>query len=324
MKPDLTQKIKNQARLLGFDLIGIAPAKPLKNDFNYFKWWLAQGFGADMQYLYKNLHKRENPEEILQGIQSIICCGVNYFASPSSSSPPPRGRYDRLQGGAHGIVSNYAHGEDYHKVLLKKLKALSAFIKKDLGVHSNTKEYVDTGAIMERSYAASAGLGWIGKNTCLINKKVGSYIFLGEILTDLELEYDKPVTDHCGTCTACIEACPTGALPKEGVLDSNKCISYLTIEYRGESFSEDLSHKMGQHIMGCDICQQVCPWNNKAPQTQEVAFHPREDFSFPDLHKWEKFEEKDFSQYFQNSPIKRLKWKGLLRNIRNALQNARN
>ena len=312
-KQDLTQKIKTHARKLGFNLVGITPAQISKKDIEYFKWWLAQGFGADMQYLYKNIHKRENPAEILQGAKSIICCAVNYYTSPSSLTPGSNER-------EYGIVSNYAHGDDYHKILLKKLKALSAFIKKDLGILSNTKEYVDTGALLERSYAASAGLGWIGKNTCLINKEMGSYIFLGEILTDLELLYDKPVTDHCGTCTACLDACPTQALPKEGVLDANKCISYLTIEYREENLPQDLSHKIGQHLVGCDICQEVCPWNNKAPETKEAAFYPREDFSFPNLNKWKNISEKEFSRYFQSSPIKRLKWKGLMRNIKNALE----
>ena len=305
MKPDLTQKIKNQARSLGFDLVGIAPAQPLQKDFEYFKWWLNQGFGADMQYLYKNIHKREKPTEILQGARSLICCGMNYYVTKS-----------------HGLVSNYAWGEDYHKVLLKRLKNLALFIKNDLGIESNTREYVDTGAILERSYAAEAGLGWIGKNTCLINKEIGSYVFLGEILTDLELVYDEPVTDHCGTCTACIEACPTGALPKAGILDAHKCISYLTIEYREENLPHDMAHKMGQHIVGCDICQEVCPWNNKAPETKEAAFHPRKDFAYPDLNKWKDISESEFSEHFQNSPIKRLKWKGLMRNIKNALNNA--
>ncbi len=304
IKKETTQKIKTKAKNLGFDLVGITQAETLTKDYSFFKWWLEEGFGAELHYLYRNQEKREDPSHVLKNVQSIICVGMNYYTKPSK-----------------GTISNYAWGHDYHDILLEKLKKLSQYIKNDLGIKTETKEYVDTGAILERSYAAQAGLGWIGKNTCLINKEVGSYVFLGEILTDLELEYDEPITDHCGSCTACLDACPTHAFNKEGVLDSNKCISYLTIEYRGEDFPENLKSKMGTHIVGCDICQAVCPWNRKAPETTEKYFYPRDGFLNPSLTEWKNISEQEFSQKFKKSPIKRVKWRGLMRNLKNALLN---
>ncbi|MBI2608613.1 MAG: tRNA epoxyqueuosine(34) reductase QueG [Deltaproteobacteria bacterium] len=300
----ITQKIKTKALSLGFDVVGITSARPLEKDFHFFKWWLDKGYAADIQYMYKKQERRENPHHILEEVQSIICCGMNYYTKPSQQK-----------------ISNYAWGDDYHDILLEKLKQLSNFMKEELSLNIQTKEYVDTGAILERSYAAQAGLGWIGKNTCLINKEKGSYLFLGEILTDLTLDYDKPVLDHCGTCTACLDACPTQAFPRPGVLDSTKCISYWTLEYKGENFPKEVEKKIGNHIVGCDICQDVCPWNSKVKVSKETSFYPRKDFNNPPLETWQYMTESDFRENFRKSPLKRLKLKGLMRNIKNALRN---
>jgi len=302
-KNRLSLLIKNEAYKQGFDLVGIARPQVSSEARSFFDRWLSQGFDGTMQYLSRNSEKRKDPKLILPSVQSIICFGLNYYTKESP-----------------GYISNYAWGDDYHNVFLDKLKKFSLCLKKEFGEEIQVKEYVDTGPLLERSFAQMAGLGWIGKNTCLINKEKGSYFFLGEILTNLELEFDTPATDHCGSCTACLDACPTQAFTQARVLDSNKCISYLTIEYRGEDFPQDLKEKMGNHIYGCDICQNVCPWNSKSKPTEEKAFYPRDDFENPDLEKWIKMTQDEFQIKFQRSPMKRAKHKGLLRNIKRLFQ----
>ncbi|MBI2027211.1 MAG: tRNA epoxyqueuosine(34) reductase QueG [Deltaproteobacteria bacterium] len=293
-----SQLIKAEALKQGFDLVGIARPQISEEENSFFDRWLSSGFAGSMQYISKNSDKRKNPYLILPSVKSVLCFGLNYYTKEST-----------------GPISNYAWGDDYHDVFLKKLNNFSLFLKSEFASHIETKEYVDTGPLLERSLAAQAGLGWIGKNTCLINKNQGSYFFLGEILTNLELAFDSPATDHCGSCTACLDACPTQAFTQSGILDSNKCISYLTIEYREEEFPEDLKDKMGHHFYGCDICQQACPWNSKAQPCDEKSFYPRDDFENPDLRKWQSMTEEEFHKKFRNSPMKRAKHKGLLRNI---------
>ena len=297
----LTAQIKAKALEMGFDLVGIALAKP-HEDFHFFNEWIGKGYQGGMAYLERGREKRGDPSIILPGAKSFICCGLNYF-----------------QGFSKRGISNYAWGEDYHEVFLEKLKELERFIL-EIAPQGRMKSYVDTGAILERSYAAGAGLGWIGKNTCLIDTKKGSFFFIGEILTDLDLDPDKPVADHCGTCTRCLDACPTQALtPYE--LNATQCISYLTIEHRGE-IAPELQAKMGNHLVGCDICQDVCPWNKKVPLGSEEAFKPRPenlDFSLTTLQK---MTPEEFSSRFKGSPIKRLKWEGLMRNVEIARKNS--
>ena len=225
-------------------------------------------------------------------------------------------------GGDRGWIARYAWGEDYHEVLEKKLKGLREKIE-DKIQNASFKFYVDTGPVMERVFAKNSGIGWIGKNTCVINKKIGSWIFLGAILTNLKLKPDQPAIDHCGSCTACLDACPTQALTQPYQLDARKCISYLTIEHRGE-IPKNLSEKMGNHIFGCDICQNVCPWNRKSPKTEELAFQPREDFFNPHLEKFFDRVVKEYPKGFQRSPLKRAKREGLLRNIAIAMGNSKN
>lgn len=301
----LTQLIKNKATELGFDLIGFTPAQTHK-DISLFNSWLAKGYGASMEWLKRGEEKRGNPELVLPNVKSIICCGVNYYRGHPKS-------IDSVEVGK-GWISNYAWGEDYHDVVLEKLKHLEDFIRLQYP-SAQMKSYVDTGPILERSYASSAGLGWIGKNTLLINQKIGSYFFIGEILIDVELEYDDETPDHCGKCNKCMEACPTQALtPYE--LDANKCISYLTIEHRG-AIKEELAEKMGHHLVGCDICQDVCPWNRRPPVSKESKFDPRAGNFHPILSELESLTPSDFSMRFKGSPIKRLKYEGLKRNLEN-------
>ena len=254
-------RIKARARELGFELVGIAPATPTP-DFDFFRWWLDQGFAGTMDYLRRGAERRSDPAKILPGIRSVICCGMNYYTE-SPGAP----------------IARYAQGEDYHEVLGQKLAQLEDFIHQEIDPGAGTKRYVDTGAILERSYAARAGLGWIGKNSCLINNGLGSFCFLGEILTTLVLEPDRPVLDQCGSCTKCLDACPTGALVEPGVLDSNRCISYLTIEYRA-AFTPEQGQMVKGHVVGCDICQEVCPYNERISITPLPEFQPRPKEAF--------------------------------------------
>ncbi len=290
-----SQKIKEKAFNLGFELAGIAPVLPVP-DFDFFRWWLKQGYGATMTYLHRQAERRGDPEKVLPGSRSIICCGMNYYT-----------------GAAGDTVARYAQGKDYHVVVLERLKALEAFIRTEIDPGAKTKSYVDTGPVLERSYAARAGLGWIGKNTMLINEGVGSFTFLGEILTTLEFnesEYDRPALDQCGTCSKCLDACPTGALTEPGVLDSGKCVSYLTIEYRGE-FSAEQEKMVGGHVYGCDVCQEVCPYNDRIPTTPTPEFQPR----------FERMEAAAFEDLTRDSAMDRIGWEQWNRNVRAVKKN---
>lgn len=266
-----TPQIKRRALELGFDLVGMTPAKPTPA-FQFFQEWLGSGLGGTMTYLNRGLLKRQDPDLILAGVESVICCAMTYHTGQIKSS-------ERKEDEAW--ISAYTWGDDYHDILLEKLKALETFIQK-LAPGEKTKAYVDTGPVMEKAYAAQAGLGWIGKNTCLINDGLGSFIFLGEILTTLKLDYDQPALDLCGTCTLCLEACPTQALTEPYVMDARRCISYLTLEYKGE-IAPDLAEKMNGHLAGCDICQEVCPHNQEIPLSPEARFYPREGLLAPPL-----------------------------------------
>jgi epoxyqueuosine reductase len=254
---------------------------------------------------------------VLPEVRSIIVLGLNYYTSPTiPEASPPEASPGR------GWMSRYAWGQDYHTVLSDKLKALVAFIRDLEGGDVQARWYVDTGPILERELAWRAGLGWPGKNTNLINRRLGSWLFLGAILLDRELVYDAPATAHCGTCTRCLVACPTGALVAPGVLDARRCISYLTIELRGP-IPRELRPLMGTHIFGCDICQAVCPWNRKAPMSSDAAFLPRAGFAAPELMPLLRLSGDEFRARFRGSPITRAKRRGLLRNVAVALGNLR-
>jgi epoxyqueuosine reductase len=307
----LRQHITTAATALGFDLVGITSAAPLAHG-ERLRAWVAQGLAGEMGYMSRNVDKRLEPARVLPDVRSIIVLAMNYYTSPVELEASP----------AQGWMSRYAWGQDYHAVLGDKLQALVAHIRGLEGPEVQARWYVDTGPILERELAWRAGLGWPGKNTNLINRRLGSWLFLGAILLDRELIYDPPATAHCGTCTRCLIACPTRALVAPGVLDARRCISYLTIELRGP-IPRDLRPLLGTHIFGCDICQAVCPWNRQAPESSEAAFLPRAGFAAPELVPLLRLSGEEFRARFHGSPITRAKRRGLLRNVAVALGNLR-
>jgi epoxyqueuosine reductase len=307
----LRQQIMAAATALGFDLVGITSAAPLAHG-SRLRAWVAQGFAGEMGYMSRQIEKRLDPSRVLPEARSIIVLGMNYYTSLGAPEVPP----------GHGWIARYAWGQDYHTVLGDKLQALVARLRALEGPDLQARWYVDTGPILERELAWRAGLGWPGKNTNLINRQVGSWLFLGAILLDRELVYDPPATAHCGTCTRCLQACPTRALVAPGVLDARRCISYLTIELRG-AIPRELRPLLGTHIFGCDICQAVCPWNRRAPESSEPAFLPRAGFAAPELVPLLRLSDAEFRARFHGSPVTRAKRRGLLRNVAVALGNLR-
>ena len=308
-KSELTYKIKQKAIELGFSKIGIAKVEKLENEAEQLKQWLERGYHADMFWIENNFEKRINPQNIIPNAKSIIVVGLNYF----QKVPPAKKE--------QGKISIYALGKDYHIVLKSKLEDLLNYIK-EISPDVNAKIYVDTGPVMEKVWAMKAGLGWIGKHTNLITKEFGSWIFLGVIICDLELEYDEPIADFCGKCTRCIDACPTSAIVEPYVLDSNKCISYWTIEFKGENFPDDLKTKFGNLIFGCDICQEVCPWNLKFQKETTVEEFKAFNYNInPDLFDLLNLTVDQFNSLYRFSPIKRTKFSGFMRNIKNAIAN---
>ena len=293
--------IKGKARGLGFDLVGVAPLGPFPEAVFYPKW-IESGYAGEMQYLERQKAAKMQPESILPGARSVIVCAMNY------NVPQPRTRYHRMR----AWISRYAWGEDYHDTVQKKLAELAAWIEQNSP--QRTKAYVDTGPLLERVYAKYAGVGWFGKNTCIINQKAGSWLFLGCILTSLDLECDTPVPDRCGTCTRCLDACPTGAILEPYVLDSRKCIAYTTIELRGEIPEADRAG-IGQHLFGCDICQDVCPWNARAPHSGNPAFEPKPGLFWPEIDRLLSLGEDEWRQMIRGTAMKRAKVKGLMRNL---------
>lgn len=294
-----SQSIKTRAIDLGFDLVGITPATS-HPDFTIYQDWIQKKYYGTMEWMVRGGEKRGDPQKILAGAKSFICVGLSYYRGhPKSTELKEEGR---------GWISSYAWGEDYHEILLAKLKQFEGWILEQ-APDAQFKSYVDTGPILERSYAQSAGLGWIGKNTVLINHKGGSYFFIGEILTNLELEPDTPGHDHCGTCTRCLDACPTQALTPYQ-LDATRCISYLTIEHKGE-----IPLDVGHQVYGCDICQDVCPWNRGPLLSRVTDFDPRPGNFHPRLSELKNLPAEKFAERFKGSPIKRLKWERLQRNL---------
>ena len=303
--------IKDEARRLGFELAGVAPAVT-PNGFGRLHEWLGRGFAGEMHYMKTHASVREHPRHVLDGARSVIMLAVNY-RSAQPETPKP----------GQAVVSRYAWGtRDYHDVLREKLKRLADFI------HSRrpgcrTRGIVDTAPLLERDFARLAGLGWFGKNTMLINKRTGSWLFLAALLVDFELKYDAPhKTSHCGTCTRCLDACPTKAFSEPYVLDARRCLSYLTIELRDAPIPEDLRSGVGAWLFGCDVCQSVCPWNRKAPVSQEEEFQPREDRTLVDAAALLELDEAEFQQRFAHSPLSRPGRRGLLRNAAIVLGNS--
>ena len=342
--------ITERAKALGFDLCGVAAATRFP-EMGQTEVWLAKGYAGEMKYLADP--RRNDPQSVLHGVRSVIVCALNYNTPHPKSTDPPK---EPHSGEPCGWISRYAWGDDYHDVLRRKLSGLVVALKERFDEPFETLAYADTGPLQERIFAKHAGLGWLGKNTLLLNQALGSWFFLGAILTTLDMTpslgpAESPPPDLCGSCTRCIDACPTDALVEPYVLDARRCISYLTIELRG-SVPEALREPIGQHVFGCDICQDVCPWNRRAPVTQAEAFQPRifalpkravesdkvksesvpsddialsttQSLLLPSLEWMAAMTEDDYKAAFRNSAIKRAKWRGTIRNACIALGNAK-
>ena len=306
------------ARAAGFDLCGIAPASDFP-ELAHLENWLERGHAGEMRYLHDA--RRRSPALAMPGARSVIVCALNYNtalpASIEAAAPVANAR-----DGPRGWISRYAWGDDYHSVLGEKLEALVEKLRTEFSEPFHARAYVDTGPIVERVAAKYAGLGWLAKNTCLINEELGSWLFLGVIVTTLDLAAppnaaETPAPDLCGNCSLCIDACPTGAIVEPYVLDARRCISYLTIELRG-AIPPEFREPMGRHVFGCDICQDVCPWNRHAPATALANFQPRKreahSLFSPELERLLSMTEEEFREVFRGSPVKRTKWRGLVRN----------
>ena len=302
MKKRNSQLIKRLAKQIGFSSCGISRARFLHEEEKNFEDWLKQGYQGTMSYLEKNFDKRLDPTKLVPGAKSIISLTFNYF--------PTKKKFNDNS----FLISKYAYGKDYHIIIKDKLKELFSQMKKEVG-DIEGRVFVDSAPIHERAWAKISGLGWIGKNSLLLNKKMGSYFFLAELICDLDLEYDSTVSDHCGTCTKCIDACPTDAITQAQVVDANRCISYLTIENKNE-IPKELSKSFNNYIFGCDICQDVCPWNRFSTSHNEKEFLPNEEFSKMSKKDWQELTHETFNKIFKNSAVKRAKFQGLKRNIK--------
>lgn len=303
---EISEGIRREARRIGFDLVGFARAEPLEAEGRALSDWLSAGRQAGMEWMKRRAEERVDPARVLEGVRSVICVGKNYHHP------------DLCEGPYH--VSKYAQGVDYHRVLGPMLASLCAWMQTQRP-ESESRWYVDTGPVMEKAWARRAGLGWIGKNTLLLNRDFGSWMFLGVILTDIDLDTVGPVEDGCRSCTLCLDACPTGALPEPHVLDSSKCISYLTIEHRGH-IDESLHPLMGSEVFGCDICQDVCPWNRSVSFTDESAFSeaPMEWSE----ERMNGLNADSFGEVMRTSAVPRAKWEGFQRNLEIARRNKQN
>lgn len=302
--------VKEEALKAGFEMCGISKSRYLEEQAPLLEKWLKSNMHGQMAYLENHFDKRLDPEKLVPGAKSVISLLYNYYPEK-----------DIFQNKNYKI-SKYAYGKDYHKVIRSKLKELLKSLKLHIGEFS-ARIFVDSAPVMERQWAESSGLGWLGKNSLLINPKKGSYFFLAEIISDLEIEPDVPIKDFCGTCTKCIDACPTNAIPKPYVVDGSKCISYLTIELK-EQIPSTFKDQYENWIFGCDICQDVCPWNRFSSPTKDEKFHPSKQLMNLTDESLEQMDETIFDSVFEGSPIKRTKFKGLKRNIDFIKKNPRN
>lgn len=299
---NLKEILKSKAMEFGFDLIGFAKTEKLGQEFDNYLNWLASGFNAGMDYLERNKEKRKDISLILENAKTVIVTATNYNTPFSHEN-----NIDHFS----GKISRYAWGDDYHDIILAKLNILSSDILK-FAPESKSKCYVDTGPILEKAWAVRAGIGWQGKNSLILTKKFGSYVFLGLIVTTIEIESDQIISDHCGKCNACIENCPTGAIVRPKVVDSNKCISYWTIETKGKiDFPDNVANNLKNWVFGCDICQEVCPWNRRKIFTEDIRYFPRQNQTFIDSSEIDSINNVDFNLRFKNSPIKRAKLEGI-------------
>jgi epoxyqueuosine reductase len=293
-----TAFIKSKAGELGFDFCGISKADFLEDEARLLEIWLNKNYNGKMAYMANYFDKRLDPRLLVEGAKSVITFILNYYPKEELTEQEYK-------------ISKYAYGTDYHFVIKDKLSSLLSEMLTEIG-DINARVFVDSAPVMDKVWAKKGGLGWIGKHSNLINRKIGSFFFIGEIICDLDLNYDGPIKDYCGTCTACIDACPTDAISEPYVVDGSKCISYLTIELK-ENIPTEFKDRMENWAFGCDICQDVCPWNSFAKPHNTVEFLPNEDLK--KLKNWEEITQEVFSKTFKNSAIKRTKYEGLMRNI---------
>jgi epoxyqueuosine reductase len=309
---ELGRDLKGRARAEGFDLVGIAAAGPAATD-DALRRWLAAGMHGGMAYMERSAADRADPGRLLPGCRSVVAVAMSYRSGLPDSQPPPPADDGRAW------ISRYAWGRDYHRILKRKLVRLGGWLAaRSPGV--GWRACVDTAPVLEREWAARAGLGWIGKNTMLLNRELGSELFLGVLLTDLELAPDRRLSDHCGRCNACLEACPTGAFPSERVLDARRCIGYLTIEHRAEIPAE-YHRAMGTMVAGCDICQEVCPWTRRAPADLHPEFQPAPHRYRPRLADLEELDEAGFREWRRASPLGRIPFSQFRRSLAIARSN---
>jgi len=298
-----TQLIKQFSKQLGFDYCGIAKAERLDEDAKRLEQWLNKGMHGSMQYMENHFELRVDPTKLVPGARSVITLMMNYFPSAEQNEQAPK-------------ISKYAYGEDYHEVIRERLKELMKLINEHIG-DVNGRGFVDSAPVLERSWAVKSGLGWVGKNGNLISKQSGSFFFIATLICDLELEYDSPFAkDYCGTCTKCIDSCPTDAILPDKVVDGSKCISYFTIELKDALIDESMKGKFDKWMFGCDVCQDVCPWNRFSKPHHEQHFNPIPEILNLTTQQWEEMSEERFKTIFKNSPLKRTNFAGIKRNLK--------
>ncbi len=297
-----TNNIKNFASHLGFDFCGIAKAQLLDEDAKRLEQWLNKGYNGTMSYMANHFDLRIDPTKLVPSAKSVITLLLNYYPSEKQNTDTPK-------------ISKYAYGQDYHEVIRDKLKTLMGLIRENIG-DINGRGFVDSAPVLERSWATKSGLGWIGKNGNLINKQSGSFFFIATLIVDIELEYDSAIAkDYCGTCTKCIDACPTEAILPNKVIDGSKCISYFTIELKDALIPENMKDKFDNWMFGCDTCQDVCPWNRFSKPTTETSFTPLNEILAFSIKDWNEMTEEQFKIVFKNAPLKRAKFDGIKRNL---------
>jgi len=298
-----TRIVKETALSLGFDYCGVAKVQKLDDDAQRLEQWLNKGMHGSMKYMENHFELRIDPQKLVPGAKSVITLLINYFSSEKQSKQSPK-------------ISSYAYGKDYHDVIKNKLHLFLKMLHEKIG-QVNGRGFVDSAPVLERTWAQRSGLGWIGKNGNLITKDGGSFYFIATLITDLDLEYDDPfVKDYCGTCTKCIDSCPTDAILSDKVVDGSKCISYFTIELKEMMIPADMHGKFDNWMFGCDTCQDVCPWNRFSKGTDEIAFTPIPEVLNFSLRDWEELTEESFKEIFKDSPIRRSKFNGIKRNLK--------
>lgn len=295
-----TQIIKQEAKRLGFDFCGISKADFLEEEAPKLEAWLKAGMHGKMEYMENHFDKRLNPTLLVEGAKSVVSLLYNYYPEQTQNTEAPK-------------ISKYAYGYDYHEVIKEKLKEFLNTLKEKIG-DVNGRAFVDSAPVLDKAWAKKSGLGWIGKNANLINKQNGSFFFIAELIIDLDLEYDGPIQDYCGTCTKCIDACPTEAIVEPFVVDGSKCISYLTIELK-DAIPNEFKNKMDNWAFGCDVCQDVCPWNRFSTPHHEAQFNNQTGLLNLNTDEWHELTEETFNKVFKHSAVQRTKYKGLKRNL---------